>query len=102
MSAGVLATHAWCENDPGTSSAGRIYQSSQSDTVDGLELGVFNLCHVEGRIRNLLKSLKTVLETPNGYILLLGTAGGYSTSSQTVEGKKNWRIPLGPGKFSNL
>lgn len=84
MSVRDLQTHAWFEYHPRTSSAGRIYQSSQSETIDGLEAGVFDICHVEERIRNLqLSSLELLVDT--------STLGG------RVEAKK-LKDPSGDGK----
>ena len=76
MSVEVLPTHAWCEYHPRTSSAGRVYQSFQDDTIDGLEFGIFNICHVEERIKNLSKGLKVAWGSSSGYALFLGAAGG--------------------------
>ena len=78
MSAEVVATHARCEYHPRTSSTGRIYQSPQSDTIDGLEFDVFNVCHDEERIRNLIKILKTAMETTDSYDQTFGAASRYS------------------------
>ena len=88
MSTGDLPTHAWCEYHPRTSSAGRVYQTSQSDTIDGLELGVLNVCHVEERIRDFSMGSKTALGGISGYALFLGAAGGYSNLWRTVEANK--------------